>query len=109
MVFAYASRWQIEMAWRFNKSELAMESPRLWFLENRQKLLLMVSLVYAFLLTLLSAELEPLRQMLLRRFCPRTGKRSRDASTPLYRLRAAICFLFLSLRTPTPLQLQTPG
>ena len=30
-----------------------MESPRLWFWENRLKLLLMVSLLYSFLLSLL--------------------------------------------------------
>ena len=30
VVLAYARRWQIEMGFRYNKSELAMESPRLW-------------------------------------------------------------------------------
>ena len=30
MVQAYARRWQIEMALRFNKWELCVESPRLW-------------------------------------------------------------------------------
>ena len=30
VVFAYARRWQIEMSFRYGKSELAMESPRLW-------------------------------------------------------------------------------
>lgn len=109
IIFAYARRWQIEMAWRFNKSELAMESPRLWFWENRIKLLLMVSLTYAFLLHLLDEEMEPLRTTLLKRFCPRTGKRSREASTPLYRLRTAICFLFFCLRSGPPLQLQNSG
>jgi hypothetical protein len=44
IVLAYARRWQIEMTWRFSKSELAMESPRLWFWENRLKLLAVVSL-----------------------------------------------------------------
>ncbi len=109
VIFAYARRWQVEMAWRFSKSELAMESPRLWFWENRLKLLLMVSLAYAFLLTLLDPELKILRDELIRRFCPRTGKRSREVSTPLYRLRAAICFLFLSLRTPRLSQPQSSG
>lgn len=109
VVFAYARRWQIEMAFRFTKSELALESPRLWFWENRQKLLQIVTLAYAFLLSLLKDELQPLREALLRRFCPRTGKRSREISTPLYRLRAAICFLFLSPRTPNLLQLQSSG
>lgn len=31
MVFAYSRRWQLEMAFRYTKSELALESPRLWF------------------------------------------------------------------------------
>ena len=109
IVFAYARRWQIEMAWRFSKSELAMESPRLWFWENRLKLLAVVSLAYAFLLSLLEPDVKWLRDALLKRYCPRTGKRSRDASAPLYRLRAAICFLFLSLRTPLLPQLQSSG
>lgn len=58
----------------------------------------MVSLAYAFLLSLLRLELAELKEALLRRFCPRTGKRSRDVSAPLYRLRSAICYLSLSLR-----------
>lgn len=111
VVFAYARRWQIEMAFRFTKSELALESPRLWFWENRQKLLQMVALAYAFLLRLLEPvpEVQRLKATLLSRFCPRTGKRSREVSTPLYRLRAAICNLFLSLRTPSLPLLQSSG
>jgi hypothetical protein len=73
VVFAYARRWQIEMAFRFTKSELALESSRLWFWENRQKLLQMVGLAYAFLLSLLQPELHELRAALLRGFCPRIG------------------------------------
>lgn len=109
VVFAYARRWQIEMAFRFTKSELALESPRLWFWDNRLKLLQMVALVYAFLLSLLDPELKQLREALLKGFCPRTGKRSREVSTPLYRLRAAICFLCLSLRTPLLPHFQSSG
>jgi hypothetical protein len=109
VVFAYARRWQIEMAFRFTNSELALESPRLWFWDNRLKLLQMVSLAYTFLLSLLDPELKQLRDALLRAFCPRTGKRSREVSTPLYRLRAAICFLYVSLRTPLLPQLQSSG
>jgi len=41
-------------AWRYSKSELAMESPRVWIWERREKLLLIVTLVYAFLLSLLA-------------------------------------------------------
>jgi hypothetical protein len=100
IVFAYAKRWQIEMAWRFGKTELAMQSPRLWSWENRLKLLLLVSLVYAFLLSLLDPFLTHFRDTLLQRFCPRTGKRSRETPTPLYRLRIALTYLYLSTGPP---------
>lgn len=100
IVFAYARRWQIEMTWRFGKTELAMQSPRLWSWENRLKLLLIVSLVYAFLLSLLDPLIEPLRTLLLQRFCPRTGKRSRDSPTPLYRIRTALSYLWLCTSSP---------
>lgn len=100
VVFAYARRWQIEMAFRFCKTELAMQSPRLWSWENRLKLLLMVSLAYAFLLTLLDPLLKPFRETLLKRFCPRTGKRSRESPTPLYRIRIALDYLFLCTGPP---------
>jgi hypothetical protein len=102
IVFAYARRWQIEMTFRFEKSELGCESPRLWRWETRLKLLLMVSLVYAFLLTLLGERALPLRQWLLRSWCHRTGKRCRDTTTPLYRLRWAISRLWLTY-APSPL------
>jgi hypothetical protein len=109
VVFAYARRWQIEMSFRFTKSELALESPRLWFWENRQKLLQMVTLAYAFLLSLLRDDVSDLSAELLRRFCPRTGRRSREASTPLYRLRTAIYFLFDTTRTPVLPRPQNSG
>jgi hypothetical protein len=102
IVFAYARRWQIEMTFRFEKSELGCESPRLWRWENRLKLLLMVSLVYAFLLTLLDEASERLRTWLLRYWCHRTGKRCRQTTTPLYRLRWAISRLWLTY-APSPL------
>ena len=94
VVLAYArGRW---MCYRACKSDLAMESPRLWFWENRLKLLLMVSLVYAFLLSLLAPRLAPLVQQLLRNWCHRTGERYRQAAIPLARLRAALSALWLS-------------
>jgi hypothetical protein len=46
------------MTFRFEKSELGCESPRLWQWETRLKLLLMVSLIYAFLLTLLEEQTQ---------------------------------------------------
>jgi len=96
VVFAYARRWQIEMTWRYNKSELACESPRLWSWEHRLKLLLMVSLIYAFLLTFFDDSAQGLRLWLLRYWCHRTGKRCRETTTPLYRLRWAISRLWLT-------------
>jgi hypothetical protein len=96
IVFIYARRWQIEMTYRYSKTELAMQSPRLWAWENRLKLLLMVSLVYAFLLSLMDSRLELLRVWLLRHWCHRTGKRYREVSLPLYRLRSALSRLWLS-------------
>lgn len=109
VVFAYARRWQIEMTWRFGKTELAMQSPRLWFWDNRLKLLLIVSLAYAFLLTLLDPLLKPLRDALLQRFCHRTGKRSRETPTPLYRIRTALSFLWLYTRPPDWILCQNSG
>jgi hypothetical protein len=100
IVLAYARRWQIEMTIRYAKSELAFESPRLLCWQHRKKLLLIVTLVHAFLLSLLSAALNSLRNWLLLTFCHRTGKRSRDTSAPLYRLRLALHFLWLSHPPP---------
>jgi hypothetical protein len=94
VVFAYGRRWQIECAWRYSKSELAMESPRVWTRERREKLLLMVTLVYAFLLSLLSSAWAELRTWLLRAWRHRTGKRSRQVAAPLYRLRSALARLW---------------
>jgi hypothetical protein len=90
MVLAYQRRWQIEQAFRFNKSELALESPRLWLFENRLKLMMMVALIYAFLLSLLSLASQ---KDLLRYGCHRTGKRYKDAFVPLYRTRVALSYL----------------
>lgn len=96
IVFAYARRWQIEMSLRFTKSEMAFESPRLFHWESRLKFLLIASLAYAFLLSLL-----PLTDFLFRllsTFCHRTGKWSHEISAPLYRLRLALSRLWLAFR-----------
>jgi hypothetical protein len=100
IVFAYARRWQIEMALRFNKSELAFESPRLLKWESRLKLLSIAGLAYSFLLSLLLPACSNLRSWLLRTFCHQTGKRSRDTPAPLYRLRLALSLLWLSHPPP---------
>ena len=89
VVFCYARRWQIEAAFRYSKSELALESPRLWFWENRLKLMMILSVVYAFLLSLLILEHHHIQE-LLRWGCHRTGKRHQNALVPLYRVRTAL-------------------
>lgn len=88
--FAYRRRWQVETSFRYGKSELAMESPRLWFVENRLKLLGIVTLVYAFLLHLLHSSYKKLVETVLRYKCHRTGKWTQEVIAPLYRLRWAI-------------------
>jgi hypothetical protein len=50
---------------------------------------------------LLTNEPAPLRDLLLGRFCPRTGKRSRDSPTPLYCVRTALTYLGLCTASPS--------
>jgi Transposase DDE domain len=94
VVFLYRRRWQIETSFRYGKSELALESPRVWSFENRLKLLGIVTLVYAFLLHLLDPTYKTVVQSLLRLKCHRTGKRCREILAPLYRLRWALSRLW---------------
>jgi len=96
IIFAYARRWQIEMSLRFTKTEMAFESPRLIAWEARLKFLLIASLAYAFLLSLLPN--TDFLFTLISRDCHRTGKWSQDLSAPLYRLRLAISRLWLHFR-----------
>ncbi len=49
IVRVYHLPWQIELVWRFDKSELGFASPRVWGWDNRLKLLSLASLAYAFL------------------------------------------------------------
>jgi hypothetical protein len=102
VVRAYARRWQIEQLWRYCKSELSFESVRVWEWEDRRKLLMLASLVYAFLLSLLAEELGGFRAWMLRNWGHRTGQRSRATATPLYRLRAAISRLWATHPPPSP-------
>ncbi len=97
----YARRWQIEMALRFEKSEMGLESLRAFSWEVRQRLFLMQLLVHAFLLRFLCPNFAALRSYLLNRWCHRNGERSRQVQAPLYRLRFALAVLWL--RFPPPL------
>jgi len=87
--FSYMHRWNIEQAFRFGKSELAIESPRLWFWENRLKLFAIVALVFDFLMSLMRNWPAWVR-LFFNNWCHRTGNRYRNASIPIYRLRMAI-------------------
>lgn len=102
IVLRYARRWQLEMVWRYGKSELAMESVRVWTWERRKKLLLLAALAYAFLVSLLAPSHDLLRTWLLEHWCHRTGKRSRETPTPLYRLRSALSRLWLAYPSVLP-------
>ena len=83
---------------RLDKSELAIGSIRVLDWQARKKLMLIVALVHAFLLSLLPPPLEDLRVWLLITWCHRTGKRSRSAAAPLYRLRLALSAFWLAFR-----------
>jgi hypothetical protein len=100
LVLAYARRWQIELVWRYSKSELAMESPRVWEWEVRLKLLLLAALAYAFLLHLLASSFDELRTLVLRNWCHRTGKCYQEVAAPLYRLRSALSRLWQTAPPP---------
>jgi hypothetical protein len=102
IVLAYARRWQVEMSIRFHKCELAFESPRLMAWESRRKLLLMATLAYAFLLSLLLPDPFLTTQWLLTHWCPRTGEWQQYVLLPLYRLRLALSQLWL-FYSPIPL------
>jgi hypothetical protein len=89
IIFAYSRCWRIEMAERLTKAELAFESPRLWKLQTRLKLLFIATLAFASLLFLLLTDHE-LAQKLIHLFCHRTGKKLKQTKVPLYRLRSAL-------------------
>lgn len=93
VIHAYAKRWDIEMAFRFCKSELGLESPRLWFWENRLKLMQIVALAFAFLLAIFHSTPASIRNILLNVWAKRTGERCRNAALPIYRLRSALSHL----------------
>jgi hypothetical protein len=108
-VAPYARRGPLALRWRYGESELALERPRRWRGKRRQTLRLRATLADAFLLSRLAPSHQTLRQWLLRCWCHRTGKRSRDASTPLDRLRSALSRLWLAYRPDAHPALHSSG
>lgn len=98
IALSYARRWQIEESFRFEKSELDIESVRLQAWEPRCKWLMLLTLAHGFLLSLL-APCRPLllaRARLVRHWGQRADWRQWKAKTPLYRLRWALSRLWLT-------------
>jgi hypothetical protein len=80
----------IEERFRFQKTELLIESLRLQDWESRRKLLLLVTLAYGFLLRMLSPPLWLAHSRLLLQWCQRADWRLWTAKVPLSRLRWAL-------------------
>ena len=96
VVMAYARRWQIEMAFRNLKSELAIQSLRVYGWEARLKLLGMLTLAYAFLMDLMGQQAHEARNWLIHYACHRTGCHLREVELPFTRLRIALSKLWLA-------------
>lgn len=96
IVLAYARRWHIEQAFRNLKSELAMQSLRVYQWEARRKLLGLLTLAYAYLMDLLRLVPRCARDWLFDYACPRTGAHVREATLPFTRLRMALSRLWLA-------------
>lgn len=96
LIRAYLRRWQIEWAFRTQKSDFGLESCRLVTWERRHKLLALVSVVFAFLVHLLTTAPERLTR-LLRAGCHRSGQRARQARCPFARLHLAFATLWTPL------------
>lgn len=96
VVLAYARRWQVEMAFRNLKSEMAIQSLRVYDWEPRLKLLGLLTLAYAFLMDLMGQEGKTARDWLMDDACHRTGAHLRDVEIPCTRLRSARSKLWLA-------------
>lgn len=94
MACSYVRRWKIEESFRFQKTELQIESLRLQDWESRRKMLFLVTLAYSFLLSLLVSSLSLACSHLLAQWCQRADWRLWTAKVPLYRLRWALSRLW---------------
>ncbi|HYU71058.1 MAG TPA: transposase [Ktedonobacteraceae bacterium] len=90
IVFAYRARWKIETVFRYGKSELCLETVNLQEQGKREKMLLIVMVVYMFLLWLMQEKQKELVMWLLQHYCHRTGKKQNALTFPIYRVRWAI-------------------
>ncbi len=96
VVLAYARRWHIEVLFRNLKSELAIQSLRVYRWEDRLKLLGLVMLAYAFLMEMMGAATRKARDWLMAYACHRTGTHLREVELPFSRLRLALSRLWLA-------------
>ena len=94
LTFSYVRRWKIEESFRFQKTELLIESLRLHDWEPRRKMLLLVTLAYGYLLSLLDPCLWLARSRLFMHWCPRADWRQWTVKVPLYPLRWALSRLW---------------
>jgi hypothetical protein len=94
IVFSYVSRWKIEESFRFQKCELLIDSLRLRSWLAQRKLLLLVTLAYGGLLSLLALPLWLARWRLLVHWCQRADWRLWRVKAPLYRLRWSLSRLW---------------
>jgi hypothetical protein len=101
ILHAYARRWQVETAFRFGKSALGAESVRVRAWEHCIKLPSLLTLAYAFLVSVLITHHQDM-SALLRLGCHRTGQHARAVVSSLYRLHAAVASL-LTTAIPPPI------
>lgn len=102
---SYILRWDIEQAFRFNKTELGIQAIRLKEFQNRLKMMAMVTLIYEFLLQFWR-NWHTAACLVIKKWCPRTDKRLDQNRLPLYRLRLAIvnCLNILIALLDSPIQ-----
>jgi hypothetical protein len=86
VVLAYARRWQIEMALRNLKSEMAIQSLRVYDWEPRLKLLGLLTLAYAFLMDSRAKGGQNGTRLADRLRLPSHGSASAGRGDPLYPL-----------------------
>lgn len=91
-------RGPLEGSFRFEKSELGIEQIRVREWEAHLKFLAMLTLGYAFVLSLLQEEGALVRIWVLERWDHQTGERARQSVQPLDRVRRALSRLWQAFR-----------